>query len=546
MQNNSKIKEPITFEEYEAKVLLERNILLKTIPNTGSRTKIWKIEFQRLSEEIIKNLKDEYYSFEVEVSSIKNELTELKNACYPTDIIDFDSAQKYKDFFWDEIFNKYLKIEKTDRLTDIQKDEWKMKFDKAIQESALFDFDKNFKNKAYMSRVSVKSYIERTFFTSEMKMHYERARLGIVNMNALLQNDDFDNEDDSSMKHTNSSIVNRSEELEPQKEVLYTSKVDMTDYLLFLGNKYSIPTNSKNDWEETELLYGKLATAPIKNLLSLVNTVGDSIIKIPNSEVVKKINLVENDAILSDLTYRFGIFKELDEREYMVQAIEQMYVQKEEMPNLFEALSKDDKKKLPFNEYPIIGAILVDEKGYVIAKSHKGCNCETFESSVKHHCEYLLFNHILEDKDLAKNGKLYCTLEPCNRRGLKSIKDSIPKLPCAVHCLESGISEVCIGLYDVNEDVMHQGKKILESGIYFLSEKGQHSHSELLIADYFIKKGYKEIFENGQRGFVIKQGGVKVSHFHHDLAVEIARANYGFIQAQQRNKRTAKIFKYSI
>jgi pyrimidine deaminase RibD-like protein len=233
---------------------------------------------------------------------------------------------------------------------------------------------------------------------------------------------------------------------------------------------------------------------------------------------------IEGDILSNNFFRKIEAYRESHRRHFMIKAIEMMYEQKRQTKELYEKLLQvEPALKMKQEDFPIIGAVLVDKNKQIVASAFKGCDCDDFDSLIKHHCEYLLFNHVLKNKEKASGSTLYCTLEPCNKRG------SIPKLPCAVHCLESGIDEIFIGLLDPNPSVYKRGLKILSEGIFWVEDDLNKEYSHFLeerLGSYpkcfLVESGVKKT------GYIIREGGIKVNMFHGDLVAEILRTNLKF------------------
>jgi len=132
------------------------------------------------------------------------------------------------------------------------------------------------------------------------------------------------------------------------------------------------------------------------------------------------------------------------ERCYMEAAIDQMQ------------LSKSQNR--PGKPDPIVGGVLVDEFGDIVAYSHRGEFGNKNGSDAEFrmlgdHCEFNLLTKKVTNIDLSKC-KLYVTLEPCSKRGPT-------KTPCAIRVAESGIKKICIGMLDPDKEIYDNGINIL-------------------------------------------------------------------------------------
>ena len=159
-----------------------------------------------------------------------------------------------------------------------------------------------------------------------------------------------------------------------------------------------------------------------------------------------------------------------------------------------------------------------------------------------------MFEEILTecDKQDIKGGALYVTLEPCNKRRafLDKNHKKMPKIPCAVRCVESGISDIYIGTYDPNQKVNWKGIEILETGSYIFTcsngaitaeNKNQEEiEAATLLKNYFDKKHY-EVMQQDDNLLKYKIGNsINVNFFHPDLSIEIMNLNADFIGANSK------------
>lgn len=95
--------------------------------------------------------------------------------------------------------------------------------------------------------------------------------------------------------------------------------------------------------------------------------------------------------------------------------------------------------------HPLVGAVLVDDVGNVIATSHRG-------EVAKQHAEFTLLEKVGQT-DLS-HCTLFITLEPCIKRGVE-------KIPCAVRVARSGIRKVFIGTLDPDPRITGKGEMYL-------------------------------------------------------------------------------------
>jgi pyrimidine deaminase RibD-like protein len=229
-----------------------------------------------------------------------------------------------------------------------------------------------------------------------------------------------------------------------------------------------------------------------------------------------------------------------DERQFMMIAVKALKKCREsfdlQMPSLMDQFRKNEREIR--RNIPLLSAVAVDKKGELIKTAYKGeMGC------LNHHCEYTLLEEMLteiEREDL-KGGSLYVTLEPCNKRGTYFDKDRLQKakIPCAVRCIESGISKIFIGTYDPN-NVNWKGAEILRTGIYafdcingkITGKDEKEKIAACLLQDYFIKNDYPVVESSKQYlKYNIGKPLDEVRFFHPDLSIEIMKLNKEFIGA---------------
>jgi len=207
-------------------------------------------------------------------------------------------------------------------------------------------------------------------------------------------------------------------------------------------------------------------------------------------------------------------------------------IKKEKQNKINEGKTEAEIKSAIIKKIPLLSAVATDIHHSKIKTAYKG---ET--GCMDKHCEYSLFTEIFDDIDrqLVVGGTLYVTLEPCNKRGINS-KNGEAKIPCAVRCVEAGISKIFIGTHDPDANVNWKGAKTLKTGCYeFELDKNRKpigNEKEKLAAEllmqYFIDKGYS--FTENENFKIFKIGNsVKVNFFHPDLSLEIMKLNKEFI-----------------
>jgi len=181
---------------------------------------------------------------------------------------------------------------------------------------------------------------------------------------------------------------------------------------------------------------------------------------------------------------RFNFLKNAERRRWMEVAIAEMKLSKAKLDSKIEEL-KENNSTFIENEYrrrkPLLSAVAVDRKGNRVAACFKGGVDFTHNGDDKTwdlHCEFALFKHVIKDENmhLLKDGILYVTLEPCNKRGYWLDGEvEKPKIPCAVRCVQSGAKIVYVGTPDDNPEVYLQGFEILNKGKFtFKLKDGKH------------------------------------------------------------------------
>lgn len=120
------------------------------------------------------------------------------------------------------------------------------------------------------------------------------------------------------------------------------------------------------------------------------------------------------------------------DRKFMIQAIEEMRLSRSEHFN------KAD---------PLVGAVLVDRTGRVLARAHRG------NFSGGDHAEFSVLEKFASHVDPA-GLTLYTTLEPCTTR-------KPPKKPCANRIVDKHIRRVFVGIPDPNPEIHGQGIDLL-------------------------------------------------------------------------------------
>ena len=163
-----------------------------------------------------------------------------------------------------------------------------------------------------------------------------------------------------------------------------------------------------------------------------------------------------------------GSAKRPNERKFMRMAIDEMMLSRSENP------AKAD---------PLVGAVLVDRQGQLLARAHRG------KYSSGDHGEFSLFEKV--GAKVPFGSTLYVTLEPCTKR-------NHPKIPCAERVIGAELQRVVIGIKDPNPDIYGQGVTALQNH------------------------------------------GIHVGFFDEDLAEEVRYYNKAFLDEQERRVEAAR------
>lgn len=108
-------------------------------------------------------------------------------------------------------------------------------------------------------------------------------------------------------------------------------------------------------------------------------------------------------------------------------------------------LGKKSARESKFKPY--VGVVIVRDNE-LLGESYRG------KTGTGEHAEYGLIKTLEHDGIDLSGATVYSTLEPCSTR-------NHPKLPCAVHLIESGVSKVFTGIYDPNPHIYRAGWKML-------------------------------------------------------------------------------------
>jgi pyrimidine deaminase RibD-like protein/DNA-directed RNA polymerase specialized sigma24 family protein len=242
---------------------------------------------------------------------------------------------------------------------------------------------------------------------------------------------------------------------------------------------------------------------------------------------------------------RLQYLKNAEKRKWMEMAISEMRKSKEKLEEYVAGWNVEKQNQFR-KDTPVLSSVILNKDGKFVASCFKGKINRTHpdkkekDVTFDNHCEFSLFTDIIKEENLhvVRDGILYVTLEPCNKRSfwLDGGKET-PKIPCAVRCLEAGLNKVFIGSIDDNNQVKNKGKEILESGKYTFKMKygkiSGETHKEIkeegLLEAYFTAKKYLSEDFKDDKVYTIGTP-VEVHDFEPDLIEEVRKLNSEFFQ----------------
>lgn len=117
--------------------------------------------------------------------------------------------------------------------------------------------------------------------------------------------------------------------------------------------------------------------------------------------------------------------------------------------------------------HPLVGAVIVDEYGKVVAKAHRG------ERGKGDHAEFIAISKAMEAgfADFS-TATIFATLEPCTHRGHG-------KTPCAERIVAAGFRNVYIGALDPNPRIVGHGETYLRQRLENVERFPSHLEREI-------------------------------------------------------------------
>ena len=163
---------------------------------------------------------------------------------------------------------------------------------------------------------------------------------------------------------------------------------------------------------------------------------------------------------------------------------------------------------------PAVG-VVVARDGQVLGESFRG------ETGEGRHAEFgLIYRLTAEGVDL-DGASVYSTLEPCSKR-------NHPKIPCAHHLVEAGVSEVYIGIYDPNPEINLEGWKILRDNHIKLKNFDADFRDEIAEDNADFINQYKiTVGERGSVRYDFSQNGGKFTFKNEDMVFVIKASTAG-------------------
>ncbi len=352
------------------------------------------------------------------------------------------------------------------------------------------------------------------------------------------------NPDDTEELETNHNLKTDSakiSELVVDEKTYIKNEEEQSELFEFAGKRFSIAAS--DEAIKYYLLSGRVKTNDKKNTFPKIKSIHKPLKKSIPYQVRPEFDNLSDLSVnaLNKLQY----LRNAERRKWMEMAISEM---RKSIDKLNTFIISQKKINPAFDEIkfrqntPILSSIALDKNGKNVASCYKG-QVTTYigkrDLTFDKHCEYSLFTDIIEENNLhlVKDGVLYVTLEPCNKRGFwLDGNEKKPKIPCAVRCVEAGFKKVYIGSLDFNKEVYEKGKKILESGKFiFPLKNGCHIGSlkqieaAKILENYFKNKKYPS--EKFSDKIVYQIGNqIEVHDFEPDLIEEVRGLNAEFLQ----------------
>lgn len=150
---------------------------------------------------------------------------------------------------------------------------------------------------------------------------------------------------------------------------------------------------------------------------------------------------------------------------------------------------------------PRVGVVVV-LNGESVGESYRG------ETGKGRHAEFGLLER-LSPVDL-RGATVYTTLEPCSRR-------NHPKVPCAQHTIDRGVSTVFIGMYDPNPVIYREGWRLLRDAGVKLRDFSPELRAEIAADnDEFLAQFQVATGKTGEATFdFLQNGGRFLLPLHH-------------------------------